>query len=103
MKLLTKEIAAKLPPLYSTEKIEDPLAIVKFFSIASNWTWYATEGQDTEDQGYKFFGLVVGHEIELGYFLLGELMSHWSIERDLYFEPQPLSKIIEKHEKERGQ
>lgn len=92
-KLLTKELKAKLPPLYANEKVADPVALVKFFHPFSNWTWYATEfdGEDT------FYGLVNGHESELGYFSLSELESvkvkGLPIERDLYFSPTPLSKL----------
>src|SRR5512139_2471402 len=44
MKLLTKELAAKLPPLYANEKQgEEALALVKFFTPDSSWTWYASE------------------------------------------------------------
>ena len=69
MKLLTKAIEKKLPRPYSTENESDPMAVVKFFTPDSSWTWYATEfdGSDT------FFGLVDGHEKELGYFSKSEL------------------------------
>ena len=92
MKLLTKELRGKLPPLYSTEKDKDPPAVVKFFTPDSNWTWYATEF-DGED---RFFGLVDGFDKELGYFSLSELASARGplglpIERDRWFSPKPLS------------
>ena len=69
MQLLTKEITTKLPFLYTQEDIDDPMVICKFFTVWSNWTWYAIEfdGKDL------FFGYVVGHETELGYFSLSEL------------------------------
>jgi hypothetical protein len=93
MKLLTKALREKLPPLYANEKVEDPLAIVKFFHPMSNWTWYATEFDGTD----RFFGLVEGHESELGYFSLSELaevkVCGLGIERDLHFSPTPLSKL----------
>ncbi len=92
MKLLTKELRAKLPPLYSTEKDKDPTAVVKFFTPDSSWTWFATEF-DGED---RFFGLVDGFDKELGYFSLSELASARGplglpIERDRWFSPKPLS------------
>ena len=95
MKLLTKEIRRKLPPLYAQEgKGGKAMVHVKFFTPDSNWTWYATEfdGEDT------FFGLVDGHEKELGYFSLKELESvkgpmGLPIERDLYFKPKTLEEI----------
>ena len=97
MKLLTKEIEKKLPPLHSTSEENDPVAIVKFFDPVGSWTWYATEfdGEDT------FFGRTDGHFSELGYFSLNELKNHkghfgLGIERDTSFTPTPLSKLPEK-------
>lgn len=95
MKLLTKEIRKKLPPLYSQkEKGQKAIAHVKFFTPDSSWTWYATEfdGEDT------FFGLVDGHVMELGYFSMAELQTvrgpmGLPIERDLYWSPKPLGEI----------
>ena len=93
----------KLPPLYSGEELGlMAIALVKFFTPDSNWTWYASEfdGEDT------FFGLVNGYEIELGYFSLSELESvrgpfGLPIERDLHFVPQTLKEINEMHKKDR--
>ena len=95
MELLTKEVKTKLPALYSQEdKGGKAIAHVKYFTPDSSWTWYATEfdGEDT------FFGLVEGHEKELGYFSLSELKSVKSpmglpIERDLYWTPKTLEEI----------
>lgn len=97
MKLLTAEIRKALPPLYSQDgKGYEAIAQVKFFSPYSAWTWYATEfdGEDT------FFGLVQGHEEELGYFSLKELESLTAmngqlplVERDRYFMPRPLTEV----------
>ena len=94
MELLTVEIRAQLPALYSQENTPDPIAYVKFFTPDSNWTWYATEF-DGED---LFFGLVQGFEEELGYFCLSELLEArgplgLKIERHLYFKPTPLSQV----------
>lgn len=64
------------------------------FHPLTQWTWYATEFDGND----LFFGLVVGHETELGYFSLSELESIGTngrtlpVERDLYFKPQPLSR-----------
>ena len=99
MQLLTKEITTKLPALYTQENEKDPMIICKFFTIWSNWTWYGIEF-DGKDQ---FFGYVVGHEPELGYFSLSELQClkgpmGLRIERDMYFKPQRLSQIKALHE-----
>lgn len=104
MMLLTKEIRNKLPPLYSQEKVEDPMVQVKFFTPDSNWTWYGIEF-DGED---RFFGWVVDFEKELGYFSLSELESArgpmgLAIERDKWFKPMPLSEVKKLHAHERGE
>jgi len=96
MELLTKEILKKLPKIYSQEnKGLNAVAVVKFFTPDSNWTWYATEF-DGED---LFFGLVDGFEKELGYFSLSELKSvkgalGLPIERDIYFKPKTLKELM---------
>jgi len=98
MKLLTKEIRTKLPPLGSTDRLPHDQVIVqaKFFTPDSSWTWFATEfdGEDT------LFGLVSGFEVEMGHFSLAELEATrgpWGlpIERDLWFKPTPLSQLTE--------
>jgi Protein of unknown function (DUF2958) len=92
MKLLTKELIRKIPKLYDQEeKGMNAIAYVKFFDLLSDWTWFVTEydGEET------FFGLVIGHKAELGYFSLSELQSlGWRIERDLDFTPTPLSWLM---------
>jgi len=99
MKLLTQEIRKVIPQLYSQDsKGDKAIAYVKFFTPWSNWTWYATEF-DGED---IFFGLVVGFEIELGYFSLKELSEvtgpyGMKIERDLSFTPKSLSELRKNH------
>lgn len=99
MMLVPKYVTKKLPPLYATHEAKDPLVVCKFFLPMTRWTWYATEfdGKD------RFFGYVVGDYKELGYFSLWEL--EWfegpyglKVERDLYFEPRPLSEIIRLHD-----
>lgn len=72
------------------------MVICKFFTPDSSWTWYVIEF-DGED---SFFGYVVGFEKELGYFSLSELQEvrgGLPIERDLYFDPIPLSEVKKLH------
>ena len=95
MKLMTKAIAASLPPLYANDgKGDAAVAKVKFFHPLSSWTWYATEFSPEDGM---FFGLVDGHEMELGYFSLEELSTlkvrGLGIERDLHFKPTTLADI----------
>ena len=97
-KLLTAELKKKLPPLYSGEKLEDgtdAIALVKFFSPYSGWTWYASEF-DGED---LFFGVVEGFEREYGFFSLSELdevkfSGVPAVERDLHWTPRPLKECV---------
>ncbi len=116
--LLDAETRARLPKLYSTdERGLEALAQVKFFTPDSNWTWYATEGSpvdedsfydtDKEKVDFIFFGLVAGHEVELGYFALSELEEARGplglpIERDLHFEPTALRELMERHARGRA-
>lgn len=95
MKLVTQEVRKSLPPLYGQDgKNGDAICHVKFFTPDSNWTWYVTEF-DGED---LFFGLVDGHEREMGYFSLSEMLKvrgplGLPIERDIFWEPKPLKEI----------
>jgi Protein of unknown function (DUF2958) len=116
--LLDDESRAKLPNLYSNEHLGvEALAQVKFFAPDGSWTWYASEGSPVDANGYfdtdkekvdfLFFGLVIGFEIEYGYFSLSELAEvrgalGLPIERDLYFEPRPLGELEKQHRTERG-
>jgi len=95
MKLLTKEIRNKLPPLYSQDgKGGKTIAYLKLFTPDSGWSWFACE-YDGED---IFFGLVDGHCKELGYFSLSELKSvrgplGLPVERDKFWKPKALAEI----------
>ena len=104
MKLLPKEICETLPPLYAQDgKGGKAVVYVKYFTPSSSWTWYATEGEPILDESgkevdFKFFGLVDGHEKELGYFVLSELEEvrgpmGFPIERDLHFKLKMLEEI----------
>lgn len=96
MKLLTKTLEKQLPALYSQDGLKDEaIAYAKFFTPDSNWTWYATE---YSPESKTLFGLVDGHDKELGYFTLSDLESvrgrlNLSVERDLYFEPTKLKDL----------
>lgn len=94
MKLLTEEIKQMLPKLYEQDgKGMEAIAYVHFFDTLSYWHWFGSEGQ-AEGEDFIFFGLVKGHDNELGYFSLNELESLGErIERDLYFTPTPLSEL----------
>ena len=99
MKLMTKEIERKLPPMYSTDGDDTRKVVVKYFTPDSNWTWYVFEGEKTEDGDYEFYGLVDGFEKALGYFTLGELEGARGpmglpIERDLYYTGETYKELM---------
>jgi hypothetical protein len=112
MKLLTKELLAKLyaqdpyhpsgPGRELTQ--EEEMVQVKFFTPDANWTWYAVSASQDEETGdVQFFGLVDGLEVELGYFWLSQLEQirgklGLPVERDLYWTPEPLMKLMEELE-----
>lgn len=100
MKLMTAELEKQFPLLRVTDGFppEDVKVIAKFFDPCGSWTWYATEYDPKER---LFFGLVCGHESELGYFSLDELEAYkgplnLGIERDLYFGEKTLAQVMSK-------
>lgn len=104
MKLLSKEIRKKLPPLYAQEdKGGKAIVHLKLFTPDGSFTWYITEGSPiTDDSGkevdFHFFGLVDGLEKELGYVALSELENvrgplGLPVERDLWWEPKTLEEV----------
>jgi len=101
MELLTEELRKLLPPLYAQEREKDKMVYAKFFTPASCWTWYVTEGSPEEDD-FIFFGYVIGFEREWGYFSLSEFQDSCgpcgpTVERDLYFEPARFSEVERQH------
>ncbi len=86
------ELRDKIPPLGATADDPDPTVWVTLYTPDSSWSWFITE-YDGED---RCFGLVKGHETELGYFSLREIETvrgptGLEVERDLWFTPVPLS------------
>jgi len=98
MELLTDELRARLPPLYSQEAEADPIVYAKFFLPGSGFTWYVTEG-GPQGNDFLFFGFVVGLDSEFGYFLLSELQSArtplgLAVERDVGFREGRLTDVV---------
>lgn len=96
MKLMTKEIEKRIPPIGTQDgKGDNAVVYAKFFTPDAQWTWYAME---YDKNSRVFFGLVIGHATELGYFSLDELERvegplGLQIERDKWFEPMTIGKI----------
>lgn len=77
MKLLTESLKKEFEqkfPLYSQDgKGKEAKAVCKFFNPAGIGTWYATEGGQTEDGDFLFFGYICLMEQEWGYWTLSQL------------------------------
>ena len=99
MKLMTKAIERKLPPLYAQDGLGmDAIAHLKLFTPDSSWTWYATEYDPAERRCFGWADNGAGGG-ELGYFGLDELEQvrgkfGLPVERDRYFLPMPLSQAV---------
>ncbi len=124
MKLLTNELEKEFEKTGSQDgKGDEAKIIAKFFDPTGSWTWFATEieeyrferdgehlavatykeKREMEKDGWKlydviFFGLVHGHEKELGSFSLKELEDlrlpmGLGIERDLHFEDKKIKDL----------
>lgn len=104
MKLLTKEDEKVFEEIGSQENVSDPVAIVKFFNPAGAGRWFATEYNPETKTFFGYVSIFGDHNDEWGYFSLEELKNFIGfggigIERDLFFKPTPMSKIIEQYTK----
>lgn len=102
MKLITKELERKLPRLYDTEEEKDPMCHVKLFNPMGAGTWYIIEYDPEEKIAFGYADLNMGFP-ELGYISITELENiqlplGMKIERDLYWNPRPLSEVKKEHE-----
>jgi len=96
MELLTDELLRRFAEIGSQEgKGDDAIVVAKFFTPDSSWTWYATE---YDPAAREFFGLVDGHDVELGCFSLDELEEATGphglhIERDIWWRERRLGEV----------
>lgn len=90
-----------MPKLYEQDgKGDETIAFVKLFDPTGSWTWFLTEFSAVAPDGIPnlAFGLVYGHETELGYVSLEELSQirgalGLGIEIDVFFLPMTLKEI----------
>jgi len=107
MQLLDKELRLELPALYGQEDKpnKDKNVYAKFFFPAGNWTWFVFEGSQQDDD-FIFYGYVIGHAEEHGYFSLNELegieIGGLSVERDLYFQTGRFEDVLTQFRGERS-
>lgn len=98
MKMMTKKLAKKIPPLRATEFEENPMVVAHYFNPTGIGDWYVLEGEQRDDGDWLFFGLVNLFEKEYGYFTLKEIEGvklpfGMKIERDLYWTPVNVSEV----------
>jgi len=93
--LMTDEIRQRLPELYSTADIEDPVVQIRYKAWrCCDWNAIEFDGEDI------FFGFVWVEAPVWGYFRLSDLdavkVPHCSygIAVDRYFEPEPISQVM---------
>lgn len=96
-KLMLKSL--RVPRLRAQENVKDPIVYVKLFSPYSNAVWYITEW-DGRDEMFGWADLGFGGG-EFGYIPLSELENLQRgglplVERDLYFRPTPLSRLVDR-------
>lgn len=100
MKLLTKQLRNRFAQVGSQEESSDPLILAKFFNPTGAGTWYATEYYPQTHEFFGYVSLFGDTNDEWGYFSLDELQGYHGamglgIERDLYFEEKPASRVIQ--------
>jgi hypothetical protein len=101
MKLLTKALEKRFAQVGSQENVKDPIIIAKFFNPTGAGTWYATEYDPKDRIFFGYVSIFGDWNDEWGYFSLNELENYrgrlgLGIERDLYFQEQRASQIINK-------
>ncbi len=101
MKLLTKQLVDRFQQVGRQEDKSDPVIIAKFFNPTGAGTWYATEYNPSDKTFYGYVSIFGDWNDEWGYFSLTELESlkgpfGLGIERDIYFQETPSSKVINK-------
>lgn len=97
MKLITKAIEKQAQKQFVYGSDLNQKVVAKFFDPCSQWTWYLMN-QDPMNPDY-LWGIVKGHEVETGSFLLSELMNYTGrfglkIERDKYFKPRVAREVL---------
>lgn len=80
-----------MPKLYETDGQGDGAVAHLHYFIQNGWDWYITE-KDVEDHQDQAFGLINGHEVELWYISIDELIGVGA-ELDLYWTPKTLGDI----------
>lgn len=101
MDLMTKALEAEFKKIGCQENVKDPLVVAHFFNPCGAGDWWATEYDPETREFFGYVSIFRDHNDEWGPFSLDELESvkgplGIGIERDLHFEPTPISKVCPK-------
>jgi len=101
MQLLTKQLLERFKQVGSQENVKDPIVIAKFFNPTGAGTWLATEYDPEEEIFFGYVSIFGDWNDEWGSFSLAELEDYkgafgLGVERDRYFQEQPISKVMPK-------
>ncbi|MFA5080781.1 MAG: DUF2958 domain-containing protein [Candidatus Paceibacterota bacterium] len=101
MKLMTKELEEQFKKVGNQENVRDPIVVCKFFNPCGQATWLSTEYDPKTKIFFGYVSIFGDACDEWGSFSLKELEEitlsfGLKIERDLYFTPQSISKIMPK-------
>jgi hypothetical protein len=99
MKLITKELSAKMPKFRAQEKTRDPIVYAKLFCPWGAATWWLTEYDAKENLAFGFAYLGDEDMAELGYISITELSEvsgpfGLKVERDIHFSAVPMSEAL---------
>ena len=90
---MTKEIKEKAQKQFDDGSDMEQMVVAKYIDAMGGWKWFLMNMDKDEDYCW---GIVKGHEVEMGSFSIKELQSMSPrIQRDLYFEPVKASEIWE--------
>ena len=92
---MTKEIKEKAEKQYDEGSDMEQMVVAKYFDAMGDWKWFL---MNMDKDGDYCWGIVKGHEVEMGSFSMKELESiklpfGLKIERDTLFEPMKASDV----------
>ena len=82
---MTDKIAKQATEQYDKGSDMEQMVVAKYFDAMGDWKWFL---MNMDKDGDYCWGIVKGHEVEMGSFSMEELKSMQPrLQRDLYFEP----------------
>jgi DUF2958 family protein len=93
--LMPDWLAETVPALGTTDYARDPLIHVKLFTPDAGWRWYITEYDREQRRAYVFVPAAdpAWGEIALDVLAIWRGPKGLAVERDLFWQPTPLSRV----------